>query len=206
VYRGPVTAGEWPREKTGWFPECAEAADLPPGVVNVISADRDEAVGLVASPQVDKIGFTGASRSAARSPRRPPPASRVTLELGGKSAAILLDDVALPQAMRALAPFKCRSPAKSASPRRGLSHPRSRMAEVVDTYAEIVKGLTMGDPWDPATQVGPVLNGCQLDTVLGYIESGRRQGARVVTEALAARDSIAASSWNRRSLRTSHRT
>jgi aldehyde dehydrogenase (NAD+) len=49
------------------------------------------------------------------------------------------------------------------------------------SYAEIAKGLTMGDPWDPATQVGPVLNGRQLDTVLGYIESGRRQGAHVVT-------------------------
>jgi acyl-CoA reductase-like NAD-dependent aldehyde dehydrogenase len=108
----------------------------------------------------------------------------VTLELGGKTAAILLDDVALPQAMRGLAPFTMPFSGQICFAQTRIVAPRSRMAEVVD--AEIVKGLTMGDPWDPATQVGPVLNGRQLGTVLGYIDRGFFV--------------------NRRSFRTSHRT
>ncbi|MGV6876514.1 aldehyde dehydrogenase [Pseudochelatococcus sp. B33] len=162
--------------------ECAEEAGIPAGVVNVVTADRDESVYLVASSLVDKVSFTGsvpAGRQigAAAADRM----ARVTLELGGKSAAILLDDADLSAALPALAPFTMPFAGQICFAQTRILAPMARMDEVIDAYVRIVDGLRIGDPWDPQTQVGPVLNARQSNRVLRYIDLGVRQGGRVVT-------------------------
>lgn len=162
--------------------ECAEAAGIPPGVVNVITADREEAARLVASPLVDKISFTGSVQTgrliAEAAAQR---FARTTLELGGKSAAVLLDDADLSEVLPALAPMTMPFAGQICFAQTRILAPRRRMTEVVDAYAAVIAGLRVGDPWDPATQVGPVLNARQFTRVLEYIDSGLRQGARAVT-------------------------
>ena len=137
---------------------------------------------MVASPEVDKISFTGSvatgRKVATVAAER---FARVTLELGGKSAAILLDDADISQAAKTLAPWTMPFSGQICFAQTRILTPRSRLKEVVDSYVDIVKELTIGDPWDPQTQVGPVLNARQFQTILGYIESGRKQGARIVT-------------------------
>lgn len=162
--------------------ECADAAGLPPGVVNVITADHSESAYLVASPAVDKISFTG-SVAAGRQigATAADRLARVTLELGGKSAAILLEDIDLPAAMAALAPFTMPFSGQICFAQTRILAPRARLAEAVNAYAGIIGRLRVGDPNDPQTQIGPVLNRHQADRILGYIAEGSRQGAEIVT-------------------------
>ncbi|MEU4094270.1 aldehyde dehydrogenase [Streptomyces sp. NPDC026673] len=162
--------------------ECAEAAGLPPGVVNVITADREESAALVASRDVDAISFTGSvptGRTIAGAALER--FARLTLELGGKSAAILLDDVDLPDALDTLTPLTMPFTGQVCFAQTRILAPRTRIAEVVEAYGERVRRLKVGDPWNRTTQIGPLLNARQLERVLGYIDSGRREGARVVT-------------------------
>lgn len=161
--------------------ECAAAAGLPPGVINVITADREESAQLVASPDIDKISFTGSvdtGRAIAKVAAER--MARVTLELGGKSAAILLDDIDLPDALAALAPFTMPFSGQICFSQTRIIAPRSRIDEVVDTYSAMMSGLTVGDPRDPATQVGPVLNARQYSRVLDFIGKGIDEGATKV--------------------------
>ncbi|GAB4068087.1 aldehyde dehydrogenase [Ancylobacter sonchi] len=161
--------------------ECAMEAGLPPGVLNVVTADRPESAYLVASPEVDKISFTGsvaAGRQIGLSAADR--MARVTLELGGKSAAILLEDVDLAAALPALAPFTMPFAGQICFAQTRILAPRSRLDEVVAAYAGIAGSLRLGDPWDRQTQVGPVLNARQRDRILGYIAEGRDEGGRIV--------------------------
>ncbi|MEV4078425.1 aldehyde dehydrogenase [Nonomuraea fuscirosea] len=161
--------------------ECATAAGIPPGVVNVITADAEESARLVASPAVDKISFTGSvptgRRIAETAARR---MARTTLELGGKSAAIILDDADLSTALPALTPFTMPFSGQICFSQTRILAPGHRMAEVEDAYTAAVSTLMVGDPWDLATDLGPVLNARQYQRVLGYIEAGRREGARLL--------------------------
>jgi aldehyde dehydrogenase (NAD+) len=161
--------------------ECAAEAGLPPGVVNVVTADRDESAYLVASREVNKISFTGSvadgrqiGLSAADR------MARTTLELGGKSAAILLEDADLATALPALAPFTMPFAGQICFSQSRILVPNTRLDEVVDTYAGIIGKLKLGDPWDRQTQVGPVLNARQRDRILAYIAQGVEEGGRVV--------------------------
>lgn len=162
--------------------ECAHEAGIPAGVVNVITGDREESAYLVASPAVEKISFTGSVAAgrqigATAADRM----ARATLELGGKSAAILLGDVDLPTAMAALAPFTMPFSGQICFAQTRILAPRARLAETVNAYVGIIGRLRVGDPRDPQTQIGPVLNRRQADRVLGYIAEGIRQGAEIVT-------------------------
>jgi acyl-CoA reductase-like NAD-dependent aldehyde dehydrogenase len=161
--------------------ECAAEAGFPPGVINVITADREESAQLVGSADIDKISFTGSvdtGRAIAKVAAER--MARVTLELGGKSAAILLDDIDLPSALSALAPFTMPFSGQICFSQTRIIAPRSRVDEVVDTYASMMSGLTVGDPREPATQVGPVLNARQYARVLGFIGQGVDEGATKV--------------------------
>jgi len=161
--------------------ECAAEAGIPPGVVNVITADRDVSAYLVASPLVDKISFTG-SVSAGRQigVTAADRMARATLELGGKSAAILLEDADLSTVMPALAPFTMPFAGQVCFAQTRILAPASRLDEIVQTYAGIVGSLRMGDPWDRQTQVGPVLNARQFDRILhrAGVSAGRPRGDR----------------------------
>jgi acyl-CoA reductase-like NAD-dependent aldehyde dehydrogenase len=160
--------------------ECAHEAGLPPGVLNVITADAQGGAHLVAKREVDKVSFTGSTATgkliAKTCAER---LARVTLELGGKSAAVVLDDAALEPTLAALAPFTMPFSGQICFAQTRILVPRHREQAFVDAYSAIADGLTVGDPWDASTQIGPVASRRQLERVLGYIETGRSEGARV---------------------------
>ncbi|MEX5632605.1 aldehyde dehydrogenase [Parafrankia sp. FMc2] len=157
-------------------------AGLPPGVVSVLPGDRDLGEYLVAHPGVDKVSFTGstaAGRLVAASCGSN--LKRVSLELGGKSAAVVLDD-ADPAAVAAgveIAGLMNSGQACVAQTR--ILVPRSRYDEYLDALVAMVESLPVGDPTDPATKVGPLVARRQQERVRSYIEVGQKEGARLVT-------------------------
>lgn len=162
--------------------DAAQEAGIPDGVVNVITGGRETGAYLVAHPGVDKVAFTG-STEAGRAigevcGRLLRPA---TLELGGKSAAIVLDDADLGQAVRGLAWACLLNSGQTCYTSSRILAPRSRYTEVVDAVAALATSLRVGDPADPATRVGPLASARQRDRVESYIDAGRAGGARVVT-------------------------
>ncbi|EME19809.1 aldehyde dehydrogenase [Rhodococcus triatomae] len=164
------------------FADAAAEAGLPPGVLNVVPAGREVSAYLVEHPGVDKVAFTGST-----------PAGRaigevcgrllrpVTLELGGKSAAIFAADADLDVFAANLLEVSLVNNGQTCHASTRILAPRSRYAEVVDVVTETVRGLRIGDPLDKATQIGPLVSAAQRDRVLGYIESGRADGYRVTT-------------------------
>jgi acyl-CoA reductase-like NAD-dependent aldehyde dehydrogenase len=161
--------------------EAAEAAGLPPGVFNILTADREVSERLVVDPRVDKIAFTGSTaagrRIASLCGER---IARYTLELGGKSAAVILDDADLTQAAAAIAGSECMISGQVCSSLTRLVVPRKRHDEFVDVLAGTFSQVVVGDPFDEATQMGPLAMERQRDKVLGLIETGKSE-AKLVT-------------------------
>lgn len=161
--------------------EAFATADLPPGIVSILPAGRDTGQHLVSHPAVDAVAFTGstaAGRQIAETCGRA--LRRTTLELGGKSAAVVLDD-ADPQASAMLIALGCMvySGQACAALTRALI-PASRYDDFVQAIDAAVATLPVGDPMDPATVIGPLVAERQLRRVLGYITSGRADGARII--------------------------
>jgi acyl-CoA reductase-like NAD-dependent aldehyde dehydrogenase len=157
--------------------EAAREAGLPAGVLNVVPGHRETGRILVEHPGVDKVAFTG-STAAGRSIGetcgrllRP-----VTLELGGKSAAIVLDDVDLPKVTGQLALATLQNQGQTCHLSTRVLAPRRRFGEVVDAVADMARSLQVGDPQDPDTRIGPLVSARQRERVEGYIEDGRRTG------------------------------
>jgi acyl-CoA reductase-like NAD-dependent aldehyde dehydrogenase len=161
--------------------EMVEAAGLPPGVLNVVPGGRDVGELLVRHNGIDKVSFTGstaAGRQVALACAEG--LKQVSLELGGKSAAIVLDD-ADPAATAT--GIQMASLANSGQVCNALSRilvPEARKDEFVDALAAAVQSMTVGDPADPNTQIGPLVAQRQQDRVRGYIETGQSEGARLV--------------------------
>jgi aldehyde dehydrogenase (NAD+) len=160
----------------------AERTDIPPGVVNVVTSS-DHLVGeqLVTDERVDMVSFTGSTATGQRIMEKGAPSlKRVFLELGGKSVNLLLDDVDLEQHLGAAA-FSCMHAGQGCAIATRLLVPRRRH----DEAAEIVKGafesVAYGDPTDPSNIMGPLVSAKQRDRVIGYIETGRREGAMLLT-------------------------
>lgn len=162
--------------------EAAQEAGLPDGVLNIVTGGRQTGARLVGHPGVDKVAFTGSTEAgraigeACGRLLRP-----VTLELGGKSAAIVVDDADLAQAVRGLAWACLLNSGQTCYTSSRILAPRSRYAEVVDAVADLAGSLRVGDPADPATRMGPLVSARQRDRVESYIAAGRAEGARVVT-------------------------
>ncbi len=161
--------------------EIVAAADLPPGVFNVVPGGRDVGEQLVSHPGVDKVSFTG-STAAGRQVALACAAGlrQVSLELGGKSAAVVLDD-ADPAATAGA--IQMASLANSGQVCNALSRilvPEARKDEFVDALAAAMESLTVGDPSDPGTRIGPLVAQRQQERVRGYIEAGKSEGARLV--------------------------
>jgi len=163
------------------FAEAAQECGMPPGVLNVVPGGVETGKHLVSHPGVDKVSFTG-STAAGRiigevcgRLLRP-----VTLELGGKSAAIILDDADLDATMRGLRSVSFVNNGQTCYLGSRILAPRSRYAEVVDALADLVNGFSVGDPLDRATDIGPVVSARQRDRVLDYIEAGKSSGAKLV--------------------------
>lgn len=158
--------------------EVAEAAGLPPGVLNVVTADREVSELLARDPRVDKITFTGSTaagrRIASLCGER---IARCTLELGGKSAAVILDDMDIATAARTLAMAECRLSGQVCSSLTRVVVTRRRHDELVDALAGAFSQIRVGDPFDAQTQMGPLAVSRQRDRVEGYIAKGIEEGA-----------------------------
>jgi aldehyde dehydrogenase (NAD+) len=163
------------------FGEAAEEAGLPPGVLNVVAGGPVAGAHLVQHRGVDKVAFTGSTAAgrliAEMCGRLLRP---VTLELGGKSAAIILDDADLDAAVRGLRNASFINNGQTCHLSSRILAPRSRYAEVVDAVAALADGLTVGDPLQKSTDVGPLVSARQRERVLNYIEVGKSEGAKLV--------------------------
>lgn len=162
--------------------EVAEAVGLPPGVVNVITANREVSEHLVKDAGVDKITFTGSTaagrRIASLCGER---IARCTLELGGKSAAVILDDMDIAEAARTLAAADCMVTGQVCSALTRIVVTRSRHDEMADALAEEFSQVQVGDPFDPSSQMGPLAARRLRDRVEHYIAQGVAEGATLVT-------------------------
>jgi acyl-CoA reductase-like NAD-dependent aldehyde dehydrogenase len=161
--------------------DAAEAAGIPPGVLNIVPGGRGTGAAVVRHPGVKKIGFTGSTEAgraiAAVCAEQLKP---VTLELGGKSAAILLEDVDL-DAFAAQLPSLCIPMAGQfcyANSR--ILAPASRYDEIVEAVATAASSIPAGDPFDDATVLSPLVAERQLHRVERYVETGRNEGADLV--------------------------
>jgi aldehyde dehydrogenase (NAD+) len=174
-----------PPEETPLFgfllAEVFEEAGLPPGVLNVVPADREVSEELVSHPLVDKISFTGSTRAGRRiAALCGEQIKRCALELGGKSAAIVLPDADLDVVIGELAPNTMRNNGQTCTnPTRVLAH-RKCYAEVVEALRAQVGAFQIGDPADPDVFIGPLVSDVQRERVEGYIAKGLQEGARLV--------------------------
>ncbi|MFC8528038.1 aldehyde dehydrogenase [Nocardia sp. NPDC057227] len=161
--------------------EAAEEAGLPPGVLNIVLADREPASLLTRHPLVDKIAFTGSTASGERvgaeAGRR---FKRMTLELGGNSAAIVLDDVDLDAFVTGIATAAFMNNGQTCTGQWRVLAPRARYDEIVAALAEWASTQTIGDPLDPAVTIGPLANERQLNKVRGHIADATADGGRLV--------------------------
>jgi aldehyde dehydrogenase (NAD+) len=162
--------------------ECLDAAKLPKGVCNVVIG-RGNVVGaeLVRNPDVAKISFTG-SVAVGQSIMRDGAATmkRVTLELGGKSPTILLDDAVLEQAIPSALVLAFMNSGQACAAGTRLLVPKSRLDEVKRAIRDEMRAYTVGDPADPKTAVGPMVSQNQYDRVESYIRKGIEEGAEVL--------------------------
>jgi aldehyde dehydrogenase (NAD+) len=158
--------------------EILDEIELPKGMVSILPAGREVGEYIVRHPGVDKVGFTG-STAAGRKVGAicGEMLKRCTLELGGKSAAIILDDVDLAAAIPMLMPNSFMNNGEACVAQTRILAPRSRYDEVVEAIAEAVGAQTVGDPADPSVAIGPLVAERQRERVLGYIEKGKAEGA-----------------------------
>jgi len=162
--------------------QLIEEAELPPGVVNFVAAGREVGEHLVSHADVDKVAFTGSTAAGRRiGSICGQQLKRCSLELGGKSAAIILDDADLAATIGWLEMASLMNNGQACVAQTRILAPRSRYDETVDALAEMVAGLAVGDPADPATQIGPLVAKRQQERVEGYISVGQEEGAKVVT-------------------------
>jgi len=164
------------------FADAAKEAGLPPGVLNIVLGGRATGASLVSHPGVDKIAFTGstgAGRAIGAECGRL--VRRCTLELGGKSAAIFLDDGDIDTFIKALPIISFRVNGQACILQSRILAPRTRYEEVVEAVATVAKGLVVGNPLDPAVTLGPMASQEHQNRVLGYIDVAHNSAARLVT-------------------------
>src|SRR6185312_2714155 len=164
-----------------WLAEMLDEVDLPEGVVSIIPGGRETGDSLVRHPGVDKISFTGSSATgrhiAAICGEQ---LKRVSLELGGKSAAIILDDADVDHTVNSLKMAGLMNNGQACVAQTRILVSEGRHDEVVDALAEMMSGLVVGDPADDATDIGPLVAQRQQHRVQGYIQAGLDEGARIV--------------------------
>jgi aldehyde dehydrogenase (NAD+) len=160
--------------------EVAEKIGLPAGVFNVVVGHREASEHLIRNPHVDKVSFTGSSAAGMRiASLLGGRMARYTMELGGKSAAIVLDDVAPADVVAKLAGGICAMSGQVCAALSRVIVPRARHDEYADAFAAALNAMRTGDPYDPAAQLGPLAMARQLERVKSYIAKGRAEGARV---------------------------
>jgi aldehyde dehydrogenase (NAD+) len=162
--------------------EIAEKVGLPRGVINAVTADRPVSETLVTDPRVDKISFTGSTAAGRRiASLCGARIARVTLELGGKSAAVILDDMDVETAAKLIIPPACVLSGQACSSLTRIVVSRSRHDPMVEALSSAFSAVRVGDPFDPASQMGPLTMDRQRDRVEGYIAKGVAEGATLAT-------------------------
>jgi aldehyde dehydrogenase (NAD+) len=161
--------------------EVLHEAGVPPGVFNVVPAGREVGEHLVTHPGIDKVAFTGSTAAGKRimalcAERM----TRVSLELGGKSASILLDDADLASVVPRVVHGVMHLSGQVCGAQTRVLVPRRAAEDVLAIAAETAAGIVVGDPHDPATEVGPLVAARQRERVEGYIALAADAGARVV--------------------------
>ncbi|WP_205471472.1 aldehyde dehydrogenase [Nocardioides sp. SYSU D00038] len=165
--------------------ELLQDAGVPDGVVNIVAAGREVGEHLVAHPGVDKVAFTGSTAAGRRiAAVCGEQLKRVSLELGGKSAAIVLDDADLAATVEGLKFTALMNSGQACVAQTRILASRANYDTVVDALAEAVAGMKVGDPMDPATEIGPMVAQRQQERVEKYIALGQEEGARVVVGGL----------------------
>ncbi|MHB8533693.1 MAG: aldehyde dehydrogenase family protein [Solirubrobacteraceae bacterium] len=161
--------------------ELALEAGLPEGVLNILTGDGTTGAALVDDPGVDKIHFTGSTAVGREVGMKAGHAlKRVTLELGGKSPAIILPDADLDTAVKGAYQAIYYNSGQACNAGSRLLVPDERFDEVVGALAERAARSRLGPGLDPSSQLGPLISGEQLTRVLGYIEDGRASGAELL--------------------------
>ncbi|MFE6893761.1 aldehyde dehydrogenase [Streptomyces sp. NPDC057694] len=162
--------------------EIAQEAGLPEGVLSILPADREVSEYLVAHPGIDKVSFTGSVAAGKRvmevAARN---LTRVTLELGGKSAAVVLPDADIESTVAGVVPAAWMNNGQACVAQTRILLPRSRYDEFAEAFTAAASALVVGDPLDPATQVGPLVAKRQQQRNLDYIRIGQEEGAKILT-------------------------
>ncbi|MET7773502.1 aldehyde dehydrogenase [Nocardia sp. NPDC005366] len=171
--------------------ELLDDLGLPPGVVSILPGDRETGRHLVTHPLVDKVSFTG-STAAGRQVAEACGAAlrRVSLELGGKSAAVVLDDADPDAVAEGMLVAGLMNSGQACVAQTRVLLPRHRSAEFLEALVDRVEKLTVGDPFDPSTRVGPMVSQRQQHRVRGYIEDAKDQGARLLTGGAALPETV----------------
>jgi acyl-CoA reductase-like NAD-dependent aldehyde dehydrogenase len=161
--------------------ELALEVGFPPGVLNVLTGDGETGAALVDHPDVDKIAFTGSTAVGREIGAKAGRAlKRVTLELGGKSPNVILPDADMDAAIRGSFQAIYFNSGQACNAGSRLFVPADRFDEVMSGLAEQAAAAQLGPGLDPQTQIGPLVSAEQQERVMGYIESGRAEGAEVV--------------------------
>ncbi|OBK42331.1 aldehyde dehydrogenase [Mycobacterium kubicae] len=176
-----------------WLAEMVEQAGFPEGVVSVITGGPSVGEALVRHPGIDKIAFTGSSATGRRiAALCGEQLKRVSLELGGKSAAIILDDADITKTVTGLKTASLMNNGQACVAQTRILVSRRRHDEVVDALATMMSSLRVGDPSDDATDIGPLVAQRQQQRVQDYIRSGQKEGARLV---IGGEDNPAERGW-----------
>ncbi len=162
--------------------ELLQEAGVPDGVVNIVAAGREVGEHLVSHPGVDKVAFTGSTAAGRRiGAICGEQLKHCSLELGGKSAAIVLDDADLASTLEGLKFIGLMNSGQACVAQTRVLVSRDRHDEVSQALADAVAGMQVGDPMDPATEIGPMVAQRQQERVEKYIALGQEEGAQLLT-------------------------
>ncbi len=165
------------------FAQILDEAGLPPGVFNMVNGDGPTVGAAIAShPDVDMVSFTGSTRAGiAVASAAAPTVKRVTQELGGKSANIILDDADLEKAVKEGVQSCFRNTGQSCNAPTRMLVPRTKLAEAVAVAKRVAEATKVGEPFGEGVSVGPLASQAQFDKVQSLIKKGMSEGATLVT-------------------------
>jgi aldehyde dehydrogenase (NAD+) len=165
------------------FTQILHEAGLPPGVFNMVNGEGSSVGSAISShPDVAMVSFTGSTRAGiAVAAAAAPTVKRVTQELGGKSANIILDDADLESAVMEGVQSCFRNTGQSCNAPTRMLVPRSKMAEVASIAKRAAEATKSGDPFTDGTSIGPLASKAQFEKVQGMIRKGIEEGAKLIT-------------------------